>query len=219
MAGFPEVAQSKLDAGAWQQRVREETTVFKLPGVSVLGYTVLYEDARLQSDLERAGYGDLFGSDSADDGQLVDDDSEYWRFFFATGLSFQPPLTPGIGPASIKPTVRLEARRTFRRDLQSRGFEDVDSGRGQHVRTDSGERASLIKYTASYRLVNAPADTLDIEAWLAVWSTGGEFRIAGGAYPVSGLGELLATLDEDGRQGTDPSDYRDELLALIRAVE
>jgi len=55
---------------------------------------------------------------------------------------------------------------------------------------------------------------LRVRGFLAVWLDG-EFRIAGGAYPESGLEGLLAEADVD----PDGAAYREELLALIRAVE
>jgi len=216
--GYPVVPEALLDG--WDERVREESTVFRLSTVSVVGHTVLYEDAALCEALERAGVADLLAEETSDD-RIVETNSrgDYWRFVFATALTFSPPLTPGIGPASLRPTVVAEARRSFQGDLESRGFENVERGSSQRARTESGDRASLVKYTASYPFENAPTDALDVEGWLAVWSTGGSFRIAGGVYPTGGLDGLLAGLDEDERPPTDPNTYRDELLDLIRAVE
>ncbi|MFC6756118.1 hypothetical protein ACFQER_04650 [Halomicroarcula sp. GCM10025894] len=88
------------------------------------------------------------------------------------------------------PTVVTEARRTFTDDLEARGFRDVERGRSQRVRTESGDRARLAKVTASYPLESDAADRLEIEGWLGVWHGSG-FRIAGGAYPVDGLEGLL----------------------------
>jgi len=216
--GYPGIPAALLDG--WDERVREESTVFRIPTASVVGRTVLYEDTALCDALANAGFADLL-ADEDDGDRLVETDGrgDYWRFVFATALTFSPPLTPGIGPASMRPTVMAEARRSFKRDLESRGFQAVDRGPSQRVRTESGDRASLVKYTASYPFEDAPTEELDIEGWLAVWSTGGSFRVAGGAYPTRGLEELLTDLDGDERPDTDPNDYRDELLDLIRSVE
>lgn len=215
--GYPEIPGELLEG--WEECVREESTVFRLPGVSVVGHTVLYDDRRLRQGLEQAGYGDLLASEASSDDTVVDDGGGgYWRFLFVSGVSFRPPLTPGIGPASLRPMVVAEARRSFQRDLQSRGFEAVDRGRSQRLRTDAGDRASLVKYTARYPFEDAPTDELRIEGWLAVWASGGEFRIAGGAYPISGLERLLAALDTNERPAIDPNAYRKELLELIRSV-
>lgn len=215
MADYPTVPESMLEG--WAEQVRSEETVFRMPTAEVIGHTVLYVDADLRDTLAAAGVADVLTSDGGGE-RLVstDDGGDYWRFFFATTLSFKPPLAPGIGPASMRPTVVSEARSSFADDLEARGFENVDRGRGQRVRTDSGDRASLCKYTASYPLEGG---TLDVEGWLAVWSTGGTFRIAGGAYPVRGLDTLLSDVPGAERPDIDPSDYRNDLLALIRAVE
>jgi len=216
--GYPGIPAALLEG--WDERVREESTVFRIPAASVVGRTVLYEDATLSDTLANAGYANLL-ADEHDGDRLVETDGrgDYWRFVFATALTFSPPLTPGIGPASMRPAVVAEARRSFQRDLESRGFQAVERGSSQRVRTESGDRASLVKYTASYPFEDAPTDAFDIEGWLAVWSTDGSFRIAGGAYPTGGLDGLLAGLDSEERPDTDPNDYRDELLDLIRAVE
>ncbi|WP_276251497.1 hypothetical protein [Haloarcula rara] len=116
------------------------------------------------------------------------------------------------------PTVVTEARRTFTDDLEARGFRDVERGRSQRVRTESGDRARLAKVTASYPLESDAADRLEIEGWLGVWHGSG-FRIAGGAYPVDGLEGLLAETPESERPTTDPNDFRSALLDLVRAVE
>jgi hypothetical protein len=215
--GYPTIPGELLDG--WDERVREESVVFRIPAVSAIGHTVLYDDRRLREGLERAGYGDLLASEASSEDTVVDDGGGgYWRFLFASGVSFRPPLAAGIGPASLRPIVVAEARRSFQRDLQSRGFEAVDRGRNQRLRTDAGDRASLVKYTARYPFEDAPTDELRIEGWLAVWATGGEFRIAGGAYPISGLEELLAVLYSDERPAIEPNAYREELLELIRSV-
>jgi hypothetical protein len=215
---FPTVASDALDDGPWELRSRSEDTVFRTPTATVEGHTLVYDDADLRTALERAGVADRL--DPGGGGTLVDVDADdaggFWRFFFATALTFRPPLAPGIGPASMRGPVVRESRESFLDDLRARGFEGVERGRKQRVRTDTGDRATLTKVTATYPLGEA---RLDVEGWLAVWSRGGSFRIAGGAYPTRGLDTLLADLPEDERPETDPGRYRDELLTLIRAVE
>lgn len=245
---YPTVPEDDLAAGGWTLVDRTEETLFRTPTAAVEGHTLLYEDARLRAALAEAGVGrspagddaDGEGTGEADEGGATDGDGSGvslagrtgdgtgpWRFLFATALSFRPPLAPGIGPATVRPTVLAEARNSFARDLRSRGFEAVDRGRSERMRTRAGDRARLTKFTArldAARLDRDGAgetatDPLRIEAWLAVWSTGGSFRIAGGAYPVSGLDSLLAGLPADERPPTDPRAYRSELLDLVRAVE
>ena len=222
--GYPTVPDGRLDDGDWRLRARTEETLFRTPAAAVVGRTLVYEDGALADALAAAGTADVLARASAgrtDDGsRLVDTgDGDYWRFFFATALSFRPPLAPGIGPASMLPTVRSEALSAFADDLTARGFADVDRGRSQRVRTEGGDRARLTKITATLPLgTDAPADTLDVEGWVAVWTTGGEFRIAGGAYPVAGLDDLLAAVPADERPPTGRTAARDDLLALVRAV-
>lgn len=128
-----------------------------------------------------------------------------WRFFFATRLSFRPSLPPGIGAFSLLPTVLGAARREFAADLRERGFEAVERGRNRRIHVEADERARLIPYEARFDVGTFEAG---ITAWLAVWDRGGEFRIAGGAYPTSGLGSV----------SLEPDRYREELFALICGV-
>jgi len=218
---YPTVPEDRLAEGGWDERVRTESTVFQTPTSRIVGRTVLYDDQALRDTLDSAGFDDLLDGRAESSGRRLVETGEsggYWRFFFATALSFRPPLAPGIGPASMLPTVVTEARRSFTDDLEARGFRDVERGRSQRVRTDAGERARLAKVTASYPLAVDAADRLDIEGWVGVWHGDG-FRIAGGAYPVGGLDGLLSGVPGDERPATDPNSFRSELLDLLRAVE
>jgi hypothetical protein len=185
----------------------------------VVAHTRLYEDADLRDAArERLGIDRL------------------WRFFFATRLEFEPPLAPGIGPAMVRSTVSKEAKREFAADLAERGFRDVSRGRGQRMRTATGDRASITKYDASYRLdpasgTDSTGETsesegsgtsstdrghLPVTGWLAIWVHENAFRLAGGAYPERSLADVLDVADE--RLDSGRGAYREELLALIRAV-
>ncbi|QIO22310.1 hypothetical protein [Haloarcula sp. JP-L23] len=199
-ASFPDVPADHLREEGWELTDESVETVFKLPTASVVGATKLYDDVRTRAAAEAAAGVDY-----------------QWRFFFATALTFRPPLTPGIGPAMILPTVRSEANSTFADELRDRGFEDVERGRRERIRTDSGARARLRTYTASMPLPETDA-TLSITGWVGVWHGDG-FRIAAGAYPDDAIGELLGVDDPPERLRRRPSEYRDDLLSLIRAVE
>jgi hypothetical protein len=189
---FPDLPEDRLSADGWRLEERTVETVFSLPGLRVEGRTLLYE----QPDLRERVRG-------ATDGRV----DQPWRFVFATRLVFSPPLAPGIGPLSLFPTVHSEACRAFVADLRERGFDSIRRGRAQRMRTDSGDRARLTKYTAGFE---TEAVAASLEAWFAVWIHEGEYRLAGGAYPVDGLSAV----------GTDvaPARYREELLALLRDV-
>ncbi|WP_435360913.1 hypothetical protein [Haloarchaeobius sp. DFWS5] len=188
---------TRLEAG-W--RLVEETseTVFRMPAAEVVGHTSLYEDGPLRDAVCEATDGDL---------------DLPWRFFFTTDLSFTPPLAPGIGTASVYPTVVSSARRAFADDLRERGFRDIDDGRSQRMRLSGGDRARLRRYTAEYPLSeHATGSVVTVDGWLAVWTDGGSFALAGGAYPVDGLDELAPSVVAE------PGTYRDDLLEMIRTV-
>lgn len=128
------------------------------------------------------------------------------RFAFASALSLDAGLPPGIAP-TVRPMVESAAERTFAQRLRERGLADVERGRRDRLRTDAGRRARLRRFTATYR-PDDTGDSLAVEGWLAVWSTAGEFRVAGGAYPTE-----LPDCDAA------PGRYREELLAFVRGVE
>ena len=186
---FPDVP----DLGEeWSLADRERETLFALPTSSVRGYTLVYEDEPLRVAVGR---------------ELPESGDHPWRFFFATRLEFVPPLAPGIGPASLYPTVLSEARRSFANDLEERGFTDVERGRGERMRTRAGKRARLTKYTARLP-IDVADEPIPVEAWLAVFVVRSEFRLAGGAFPTSFPVDV----------GIHRSRYRNELLDLIRRV-
>jgi hypothetical protein len=196
---YPDVPADRLRDGGWELVDESVETVFELPTARVEGATKVYDAAETREAVQ-----DAIGFD------------HQWRFFFATALSFTPPLAPGIGPAMILPTVRSEAQSAFADELAERGFESVERGRRERVRVDSGDRARLRTYSAELDLEAVDA-TLSITGWVGVWHSDG-FRIAAGAYPDQSLSSLLDIEEPPETLRRTPSDYRTELLALIRAV-
>jgi len=169
--------------GPWRETDRERSVLADTGPTSVVGHTLVFAPV--------------------DDGPSA---AAARRFAFASALSFDTPLPPGVAP-TVRPMVESAAERTFAERLRERGLADVERGRRDRLRTDAGRRARLRRFTATYRPEGA-ADSLPVEGWLAVWSTAGEFRVAGGAYPT-------ALPDA----GAVPGRYREELLTFVRAVE
>ncbi|MDS0281237.1 hypothetical protein [Haloarcula onubensis] len=198
-AAVPVVPETRLRRGGWELTDEYVETVFQLRSAAVTGATRLYDDVRTRAAAEAASGVD-----------------RQWRFFFATALTFRPPLAPGIGPKMILPTVRSEAQSAFADELRERGFERVSRGRRERARTDGGDRLHLRSYTAELPLARAGA-TLSITGWVGVWHADG-FRIAAGAYPDRPVGELLRVDDPDDPLTRSATAYREELLDLIRAV-
>lgn len=214
---YPDIPDAAVPSG-WEFRGRSEDRLFDAGVASVIGRTVLYADAKIETALDATGAGNLLDppeNDDATQDRLVGIDTVA-PFAFATALSFRPPLTPGIGPAAVFPMILKEAGRSFAKDFRARGFDSVDRDRRQRIRMETGDRARLINYTAAYPLRDAPAETIHIEGWLAVWIHEGTFRVAGGAYPTTGLTDLLA--GQKSSPETDPSTFRSDLLDLIRGV-
>ncbi len=180
----PAVPEERLDAEGWE-RIEDNTEMrFRLPTLTVTGRTLVYEDADLRERL-RPAVGDTT-----------------LRFFFATRLSFSPPLGPGMGPM-IRSTVVREAKQAFAEDLEARGIGDVEQTTRQRMRVETGDRATLLGYRGQF---DAEGESMGIEGWLAVW-LGDGFRIAGGAHPRA----------VEGVDAT-PGEWREEVLDLIRDV-
>ena len=217
---YPSVPDDRLSESGWKLQSKTAETVFELPTVSVTGYTLVYEDSRLREAIEAAGIGGSVPT-ASERSQRIGTEAEggVSRFFFATALSFRPSLPPKIGPTALRPTVEHQARRRFTDDLEARGFEEIEHGGSQRVRTDTGARARLRRLTATLPLgSDSTPERLDIEGLLAVWVTDGSFLIAGGAYPTGGLGVVLDSHSGLEHGGTDPGQFRSELLSLIRGV-
>lgn len=198
---MPTVPTSRLDG--WMRTDASSETVFRLPTAKVVGHTLVYEDSDLRTAVREATDG------------AVD---RMWRFFFATRLAFSPPLPPAIGPMAVFSTVASEADDEFQHILTERGFRSVSKGRRERIRTESGDRARLRRYTATLDVAGPAGEdlSLDIAGLLAVWTTGGSFRLAGGAYPRESLGAFLDV--EDSRLETETDAYQTDLLRLIRGV-
>jgi hypothetical protein len=181
----PTIPEERLRGEDWE---RTETTTRKrrFGASAATESTVVYADERLREAVAAAT-----------------GDDRTWRFFFASSLVFDPPLPPVTGTSGAFPTVAREARNAFESDLKRRGIRDLDRRRRERVRVDSGDRASLYPYRG--RLADVDAD---VAAWLAVWTTDREFRLAGGGYPERLPGDVDA----------DPTEYRETLLDLVRAV-
>ena len=217
--GYPSVPHERLESSGWNLHSKTTETVFRIPTATVTGNALVYGDAELQAAMAAAGVEGLLASSGNGDGHLVDTDDSLWRFFFATALSFQPSLPPVVGAVSIRPMVAREARQSFIDDLEARGFERVEDGASQRLRTESGDRARLRKITATFPIdVTGDLDRIGVEGWIAVWDVNGSFRIAGGAHPVDGVDVLLASLPDTERPSTGPRQFREELLESIRAV-
>lgn len=194
------VVPAELLAG-WRQTDTTSETVFELSRVSVVSHTVVYEDQSLRETVQ--------------EGTGLD---QMWRFFFATRLTFSPPLPPGIGPAAIFSRVASAADSEFRSILQQRGVRDIARGSRERIRVDTGDRARLRRYTATLDIegVDGEDHALNTVGLLAVWTVDGEFRLAGGAYPRQ---SIAAVFDGDPALETDPDTFQQELLDLIQAVK
>ena len=194
---YPSVPTEKLEG--WELVEESIETVFQLPAVRVVGATRQYEDEQLRTAVREATDGEV---------------DHHWRFFAATKLGFDPMLPPGTMPSMILPTVRSEAKKTFKRRLRNRGVEDIERGRRERVRIRSGNRARLIRYDG----VDPVEGGVPVAGWVGVWNDGSDFYVVTGGYPAQPLSEVL-DLDEtvDGLDRTG-SEAQEEHIDLLRDV-
>jgi hypothetical protein len=203
MATVPAPTLPALDGRGWERVDEREETRFELPTMRVLAHTLVYADERLRERVREAT-----GLDHT------------WRFFFATRLGFEPPLPPLTGTASVYGSVRSEARDAFVTDLRDRGVGDIERGRTERTRTETGDRVSLTRYRGRYRL-DVPDDAdhdgrvadVAVAGLLGVWTHDGDFRLAGGWYPDQSLATAVPGAPE-----TDPNAFRNELIDLVRGA-
>ncbi|QSG16157.1 hypothetical protein [Halapricum desulfuricans] len=192
----PTLPAERLREQGWDRIESEQRVLARLPVVTVHGHTVVYGDERL-----RERVADLSECDRP------------WRFFFATRLGLSP-SPPGSIPSMVARIVRSRVRNGFADRLRDRGFTDLDQTRRTELRIRTGERASLTGYRGRDPIAcRDVAEELPIEGWVGVWSHDGTFYVAGGAYPVADLGDVLEIELE-----TDPDSFRSELFELIRTV-
>ncbi|PSQ01511.1 hypothetical protein BRC94_03575 [Halobacteriales archaeon QS_5_70_17] len=198
----PSVPEERLAEGGWSLVEETTETLVRLPAVRVRGRTRLYEDGALRERLREAAGVD-----------------RRWRFFFATRVEFVPGLAPGVGPATLLPTVTAAARRAFADDLRERGFEGVRRGRTERLGIRSGARARLQQYLATLPADGTFPDDVEVEGWFGAWTADGEFRLAGGAHPRR-FEAVREALGVEGAPGDpDATGWRRELFELVRRVE
>ena len=192
----PALPVDRLREDGWVRIESDQRVLARLPVVTVHGNTVVYGDDQLRERVT-----DASGCDRP------------WRFFFATRVALSP-SPPGSIPSMVARIVRSRVRDGFADRLRERGFTDVAQSRRDELRVRSGEHASLTGYRARDSLTckDGQAD-LPVEGWVTVWNHDGTFYVAGGAYPVVDLGDVLG-IDI----GTDPGTFRTELFELIRTV-
>ena len=194
---YPSVPTEKLDG--WELVEESVDTVFQLPAARVVGATRQYEDEQLRTAVRSATGGEI---------------DHRWRFFAATRLGFDPMLPPGTMPSMILPTMRSEAKKTFKQRLQNRGVEDIERGRRERVRVRSGKRARLTQYDG----IDPVAGGVPVTGWVGVWNDGTDFFVVTGGYPARPLADVFGIEDAVDGTARTASEAQGELLDLLRDV-
>ncbi|WP_135664391.1 hypothetical protein [Halorhabdus rudnickae] len=195
---YPTVPLDRLKADGWSLRDCREEVRAEVAGFTVRAFERRYEDDSLRADVRDAGGPD-----------------HLWRLFYATRLSFTPPLPPGFGPAMALPKVRSAAREEFAEQLRDEGLVDIEESGDERLEVASGTRAKLTRYDATLPVETGDGEgVVPMEGWIASWHDEA-MLLAGGLYPTVALADALDVPD----LGYDPEASREELQSLIRGVE
>lgn len=174
-------------------------TLFELPTMAVRGASRRYEDRGTRDELAVA-------TDPAYDETL--------RFFSATRLAFDPGLPLGTLPAAVLPSVRQQARRSFKRRLRDRGVSRVSRGQSERLRVD-GSRVRARSYTGT--VDTSEGYELPVKGWLAVWYDE-SFLVVTGGYPDGRLADIFGVEAAAAGLSAPPRQYRDDFFTLLRSV-
>lgn len=196
----PPVPTDELEDGGWTLQDERTETFFELPTMRISGTTRQYTDERSSEALLEQTDGNI-----------------EWevRFFAVTRLGFEPPPPPGVSPTMFAPTLRSEVRRSFAEQLERRGLADIERGRRERLRLPGKNRARLTQYTASDRLGD---QTVGLECWVGIWTSGREVFVVTGGYPRTELADELDVNTEDPVLTRSTETYRDEFFSLVRGV-
>jgi len=193
---YPIPPIEELREGGWSLRDTRVEVRARVMGVVARAHELRFEDDRLREHIRSAGGPD-----------------HLWRLFYATRLTFSPPLPPGIGPAMALPKVRTAAREEFAEQLRDEGLVDVEAGDDDRIDVASGTRAKRTRFEATLPVeTDAGEIAIPMEGWIAVWHDEA-MLLAGGLHPTD-LSDVLAGTATD----FDPAASRDELQTLIRQV-
>ncbi|SDM71450.1 hypothetical protein SAMN04487949_2378 [Halogranum gelatinilyticum] len=198
MATLPAVASDRIDG--WRLVDERVETPFDVRLVTVTAATAVYEDPELATAVR-----DATGSDGPG------------RFFLTSHVSLkpQPPVS-----GTLRKLVTDRASRSFADQLRERGFTRVERT-DERAFSVAGADARLVAYDGQCPVGDL---TVDVQGWLAVWETDGDFFLAGGAYPtgVSGGrrdGGDAAQEVEELQKRLEPGRFREELFELVRSVQ
>lgn len=115
------------------------------------------------------------------------------------------------------PTLRSEARRSFKKRLEQRGLTDIEQGSSERIRLPDRSRARLTQFSATDPTEGGEAG-LPLECWIAIWTSSGTVRVVTGGYPAVTLGTYFDLEAEDGPLTVSPDEFRTEFVSLLRGV-
>jgi hypothetical protein len=225
----PDVPESRLESGGWEQTNRTEETILdrSYGPVNITGKstTLLFNDAALADEMSSKTLGRIEGT---------------LAIFAASHIDFDPDLNNlpgGVGTKEVVSEAETQARAQFERQMRNQGLENVEQVGEEEFTTDSGKSPGLATYSAEYPVGTIEldasgetfaleVDTIEVAGDLAVWNEGDFVVVAGGAYPAENYAETVSrdlsaaisvTVDVD--LGLTPDQYREEVRSLIAGTQ
>lgn len=226
----PVVPADALAERGWKQVERSKGTVFSesvAPGVTVTAtaHTLAYEDADLRREVKAKTLDAIDFAPSS---------------FFASRLDFSPPVddVPNESArAKVQRRVEESSKSRFEERLRGYGLTDVRGIGTEELAVETGETATLHAYGATYAFddmtfstpggptITIEGDSLDVDAWLAIWRRDDATLLAGGGYPAENFADTIERSITDAIDltvtidlGLTPDAYRKELFSLLTAV-
>lgn len=222
----PRVPEAALDEGGWEQTDawREPPFERRVGPVTVRGRgrSRRFENASRRERLREATLNQV---DTA------------VAVFFATRVQVRTDLPARVDAAMTAQAVEAVARNRFEREMREEGIEAVAVGETGTLPVDTGETATLTRYTGRYPYgartvpvvgggqVDVDGGTVGVEGWLAVWRHGGSVFVAGGGHPAENVVQRTTTdvseaveVTVDVDLGFEPERDRRALLDLAAAV-
>lgn len=224
----PQVPESQLEDGGWEQTDREEQTVFEedYGPVTVTGKstTLTFEDTELAAEVREKTLEQI-------DGQLA--------IYSASHINFSPDLNNlpgGVGREEVINETKAAAKEQFKARMEDNGLENVTETGEEPFETDSGASPGITTYSAEFPVGTLEYDTggetlaidvgsIGVAGDLAVWNDGDYVVVAGGAYPAENFAKVTektlsdaisVTIDID--LGLTPDEYQAEVRGLMAAT-
>lgn len=223
----PTVPKSKRDKYGWKRIDSQQLTLFEDQYANVTvgakAHTLVYENVGLRAELKEKTMGQVDTTVS---------------MFSATHIDLNPNLDNlPVAKQEILNRTETNAREQFESQMEQQGLQNVEQADTGSLEIDTGETASLTRYTAEFpiesfefeltseKTLTIEGKSLAIAGDVAVWHHDDYVVVAGGAYPAenfaTSINEQLSsaiTVNVEIDLGLTPEAYRTAVQDTITSV-